>query len=428
MLVSLESSDGLERRLKIQVPAEQVEKEVDSRLKRVGKGAKLKGFRPGKAPIKVIRQHYGDQVRREVLGELLQSSYQEAISQENLNPAGGPRIETENMEPGKDLSYTAIIELFPDVDLAGVERIEVERSTADIKDEDLTAMLENLRKQKAEWQEVDRPAEDGDRVTIDFEGRCDGELFEGGSGEGVTVEVGGKKMLPDFEAGLVGLVKDEERSVDVQFPEDYGSSEMAGKKAVFRITASKIDEPQLPELDEEFCQSYGVASGLVDDLKTEVKANMQRELSDVVRREVRQQIIDQAVKVIEFDLPSTLVEEETTRLLNEIKSRQGEDAPDLDRSLFQSEAERRVKLGLIVGEVVRSQSLSADNDRVKEKVEEMAAGYQEPDEIVRAYMGNPQLLQQIESTVLEDQAFDWLLEQANVSDKETSFKELMHFN
>ena len=427
MLVSLEGSDGLERRLKIQVPAERVEQEVDSRLKRVGKGAKLKGFRPGKAPIKVIRQHYGDQVRREVLGELLQTSYQEAISQENLNPAGGPRIEPQSMEPGKDLEYTAVIELYPEIDLAGLEKIEVERSAADINDSDLDAMLENLRKQRAEWVEVDRAAEDGDRVNIDFEGRIDDELFDGGSGEDVTVEVGAKKMLPDFEAGLVGLKKDEERNVDVQFPDDYGNEETAGKKAVFKITAKSVTEAKLPEMDAEFCQSYGVESGELDELKTEVRSNMEREMTDVVQRQVRQQIVEQVVSAVEFDLPSTLVEEETTRLVNELKSRQGENAPDLDRNLFKAEAERRVKLGLIVAEVIRGEEIAVDKERVQSKVEELAAGYQEPEEIVRAYMGNPQLLQQIESTVLEDQAFEWLLEQAKVSDKETTFKELMHF-
>lgn len=428
MLVSLEDAEGLERRLKIQVPAEKVEKAVDSRLRSVGKGAKLKGFRPGKAPFKVIRQHYGDQVRREVLGELLQSSYQDAISEKNLNPAGGPRIESESMEPGKDLAYTAVIEVYPEIDLVDVSNIKVERAVAQITDDDMDHMLENLRRQKMEWKVVERPAKEGDRVTLDFEGTSGGKPFEGGSAKAVPVELGAKKMLKDFEEGLAGICVDEERKITMQFPEDYHHQDLAGEEGIFEVVAHKIEQGDLPDLDEEFCKTYGVEDGSLEKLKEEVRANMEREMKDVTQRQIRQQLLEQVVTAVDFPLPSALVDEEVSRLLKDATARQNKDLPAPQREIFQNDGQRRVKLGLIMGEIIRGQNLELDNDRVREKVLELAAGYQEPEELVRNYMSNPQLMQQIESAVLEDQAFDWLLEQSEVTDNEVAFKDLMNFD
>lgn len=428
MLVSLEGSEGLERRLKIQVPAENVEKAVDTRLRSVGKGAKLKGFRPGKAPIKVIRQHYGDQVRREVLGEILQSSYQEAITQEKLNPAGGPKIEPDVMEPGKDLEYTAVIEVYPEIDLGSVSGIKVERPSAEVTDEDLDRMLDNLRKQKMEWAEVERGAKEGDQVTIDFAGTIDGEAFEGGTAEGVTVVLGNQQMIADFEAGLDGLKAGDQKDIDVTFPEDYHSTDLAGKAGVFAVTLHKVEEGTLPEIDEEFCKSYGVETGSLDELKKEVRANMTREMSEVIRRIVRQQLIEQSTQAAEFEIPGTLVEEEINRMIQEMMQRQPKDAPAPPREAFNPEAQRRVQLGLLISEVIRSEKMELDNDRVREKVLELAGGYEQPEELVRSYMSNPQIMQQLEGVVLEDQAFDWLLDKAEVTDVEKSFKELMNFN
>ncbi len=282
MMVSVETTAGLERRMTIQVPAEQIESEIDSRLRRYGKTAKIKGFRPGKVPMQVVRQRYGGQVREEVLGEMIRSSFVEALGQEKLRPAGGPRIEPSKVEQGVDLEFTATFEVYPEIALSGHEGMKIQRPTAEIAESDIDDMMDRLRRQRAEWVAVDRAAVDGDQLTVDFTGTLDGEPFSGGEGEKVPVVLGRGGMLQDFENGLLGMRVGEEKEVSVDFPDDYGAAELAGRTAIFRVTAREVAEEKLPEIDDEFCQAFGISEGGVDRLRKEVSENMAREMAQAV--------------------------------------------------------------------------------------------------------------------------------------------------
>jgi trigger factor len=433
MQVSLEKSDGLERRLKVQVPAERVERETQDRLKSLSKRAKIDGFRPGKVPLKVVKQRFGDQVRTDVVNDLLQSSYNEALAQQKLNPAGGPRIDLkDNKVPGEgdSLEYTAVFEVYPEIKLKGLEDIKVERLVAEVSGEDIDAMLDNLRHQRAGWDAVERAAKDGDRVLIDFEGSMDGTPFPGGKGERVPVVLGEKRMLPDFEAGLQGIETGESREFDVKFPADYQAAELAGKQARFKVNAHSVEGQVLPALDDEFCKAFGIAEGGIEKLRSEVADNMRRELEDTVRRKLKDQALDSLLKANTLDLPKSLVDDEIERLrrdaLVRIGVRDAKKASELPRELFEDQAVKRVSLGLLVGEIINQQRLAVDPKRVDERLERMAGEYSKPSEAVRSFRQNKDIMHQVETLVLEDQAVDWLLDRAAVTDKPSTFKALMN--
>lgn len=432
MQVSLETTRGLERRMKVQVPAERVEREVEEQLKSLTKKAKVDGFRPGKVPLKVLRERFGDQVRSDVVRDLLQSTFSEALAQEKLNPAGGPRIDSINTAPGKDLEFIAVFEVYPEVKLTGMSGIKVERPVADVTADDVDAMLDNLRRQHASWEKVSRAAADGDRVQIDFEGFLDGTPFPGGKGEKVQVVLGEKRMLPDFEKGLVGIKADESREFDVNFPTDYHAPEMAGKKARFKVSAHVVEGQVLPEMDEAFCKSFGIQEGGVAKLREEVTDNMRRELEDTVRRKLKDQALEGLLKANKLDLPKALVDEEVERLRHDalvrIGVRDAKKASELPRELFEEQAVKRVSLGLLVGEIITQQRLTVDVKRVDERLERMASEYSKPAEAVRSFRSNNDIMRQVETVVLEEQAVDWLLGQAKVTDAPTTFKALMNLH
>ena len=432
MQVSLETTRGLERRMKVQVPAERVEREVEDRLKSLSKRAKIDGFRPGKVPLNVVKQRFGDQVRSEVVTDLLQSSFNEALAQQKLNPAGGPRIDSVNAAPGKDLEFTAMFEVYPEVKLAGLDGIKLERPVAEITSEDIEAMVDNLRHQRATWESVTRAAGDGDRVVIDFEGSVDGAPFPGGKGEKVAVVLGEKRMLPDFEKGLEGVKAGESREFDVRFPEDYHAKEMAGKLARFKVSAHGVEAQVLPPLDESFAMSFGVQEGGIDKLRSEVADNMRRELEDTVRRKLKDQALDALLAANKLELPKALVDDEIERLrqdaLVRIGVRDSKKASELPRELFEEQAVKRVSLGLLVGEIINQQRLTVDPKRVDERLERMAGEYSKPTEAVRSFRSNKDIMHQVETLVLEEQAVDWLLEKAAVTDTPTTFKALMNLH
>jgi trigger factor len=432
MQVSLETTGGLERRMKVQVPAERVEREVEEQLKSLTKKAKVDGFRPGKVPLKVLRERFGDQVRSDVVRDLLQSSFNEALAQQKLNPAGGPRIDSINTAPGKDLEFTAVFEIYPEVKLKGTEGIKLERPVAEVTPGDVDAMLDNLRRQRATWEQVSRAAADGDRVQIDFEGFLGGTPFPGGKGEKVQVVLGEKRMLPDFEKGLLGIKAGESREFDVNFPADYHAAEMAGKQARFKVSAHAVDGRVLPELDEAFCRSFGVEEGGVEKLRAEVADNMRRELEDTVRRKLKDQALDALLNANKLDLPKALVDEEIERLrqdaLVRIGVRDPKKASELPRELFQEQAVKRVSLGLLVGEIITQQRLTVEPKRVDERLQRMAGEYSKPAEAVRSFRANADIMRQVETVVLEEQAVDWLLEQAKVTEKPTTFNALMNLH
>ncbi len=308
MQVSIEASEGLERRMRVQVPAERIEKEVATRLASVRRSAKIQGFRPGKVPQKVIEQRYGGQVRQEVLQDILQSTYSEAVIQENLQPAGGPTIEPGNLDQGADLTYTAIFEVYPEVELKGLNLIKINSPKAEVSDADVDAMIENLRKQRAEWVAVERAAAEGDQVTLDFTGTLKGEPFEGGSAEAFKVVLGDGSMLPDFDKNLSGVTAGSEKSFKLKFPKDYHAADLAGQKAEFAIKVHEVAERELPELGEELVKAYGIESGSVDELRADIRANMERELAAKTSAEVKRQLLDGLLEQNLIPVPEVLVQ------------------------------------------------------------------------------------------------------------------------
>ena len=429
MQVSVESTGALERRMEVQVPAERVEKAVDERLQRMSRTVRLKGFRPGKVPVKVVRQQFGQQVRQEVLGDVMQSTFNEAVIQEKLTPAGGPRIEPISLEQGADLKYRAVFEVLPQIELKGVEGLHVERPTASVSEADVDAMIQNLREQRPTFAAVDREARDTDRVTIDFEGSIDGVPFEGGKGEGVPVDLGAGRMIADFEAGLRGARAGENKVIDVTFPANYGAPNLAGKQAQFAISVKSVEERKLPELDDEFCKLYGVEEGGIERLRQEVQENMQRELADAVKARVKKQVLDGLLAANPIELPKSMVDAQVRDLQMDAARRMGaRDASQVPPAEgFQDAARRRVALSLLISEIIRANNIQVDQSQVQQRFEELAAQFPDQGQALQQYRSNPQFRRQMESAVLEDQVIDWIAGRAKVDEKPASFKEIMNF-
>lgn len=429
MQVSVTATGGLERRLEVAIPAAQVDGEVAQRLNKISRTARLKGFRPGKAPIAVIRQQYGEQVHGEVVSDLMRKSFSEAVAREKLNPAGGPRIEPIAMGPGTDLKYAAVFEVLPDVKLQPLADISIEKPVASVTDSDLDAMIETLRKQRPSFVEVSRPVAANDRVTVSFKGTIDGVAFEGGSGENVKLSAGTGQVLKEFDDALLGASAGETRETDATFPQEHPNKDLAGKTAHFSIQIVKVEEQQPAPLDEEFAKSFGIADGNLDSLRSEVRANMERELNEAVRQNVRGQVLEALYTANPLELPRQLVEERIQELQVEMLRRAGvRDAKQLPpREPFEEPARRRVALSLIMSEVVRAANLKVSRESVQEKLNEVASSYSKPDEVRRAYLQNPDLMRQIESEVLETQAIEWVLSQAKVTEKASTFSDLTKF-
>jgi trigger factor len=428
MQVSVESTGTLERRMEVQVPAVEIDKAVDERLQRLSRTVRLKGFRPGKVPVKVVRQQFGQQVRQEVLGDVVQSCFAEAVEQEKLTPAGGPRIEPINIGEG-DLKYRAVFEIVPQIELKGLDTLPVERPVAEVSAADVDAMIENLREQKPTFASVEREARDTDRVTVDFAGTIDGAAFEGGSGENIPIVLGAGRMLAEFEAGLIGARAGEQRTVPVTFPANYGAAALAGKRAEFAITVKSVEERHLPELDDEFCKAYGVEEGGIAQLRKEVEENMRRELSDAIRQQLKKQVLDGLAAANPIELPKSMIDAQVRDLQVDAGRRMGaRDASQLPPpEAFQDAARRRVQLSLLVGEVIKSANIQVNQSQVQARFQELAQQYPDALQAVEQYRSNPQMRRQMEAAVLEDQVVDWLLERARVTDKPSSFKEIMKF-
>jgi trigger factor len=429
MQVSVESIGKLERRMQVQVPAERVSQEIAARLKNISRTARLNGFRPGKAPLKVIRQQFGSQIHREVIGELLQSSYAEAVTQKQLTPAGSPRIEPQSIDEGQDLKYTATFEVFPEVVLQPMESLEVDRVTADVTESDIDAMIERLRKQQMKYSAVNRGAANGDKVTVDFEGAIDGVSFAGGKGENIAIVLGEGRMLPELEQGLIGAAPGEKRDVTVSFPPDYRAAELAGKTAIFATEIKTVEEPVLPEIDEEFCKAFGVTEGGLDKLREDVAANMRRELEQALRNRNKAAVMEKLYAANPTEVPNVLIEGQIRDMQVEAMRRAGtKDAAQAPpREPFIEPARRRVALGLLLNDVIRKENLVVDRARVNDRLDEMVSAYGDAGAMKRAYMQNAEAMRQVESLALEDQAVDWILEHAKVHEVKSSFKQLMNF-
>jgi len=429
MQVSVESISKLERRMQVQVPAERVSREIAARLKNISRTARLNGFRPGKAPLTVIRRQFGPQVHREVIGELLQSSFAEAVSAKQLSPAGNPRIEPQSIDEGQDLRYVATFEVFPEVALQPFDSLELERITAEVTESDVDAMIERLRKQQMSYTPVTRAAATGDKVTIDFLGTVDGVEFSGGKGENVAIVLGEGRMLAQLEQGLVGAAPGDHRDIQVDFPADYRAAELAGKAANFSTQIKSVEEAALPALDEEFCKSFGVTEGGVPKLREDVAANMRRELEQTLRNRNKTAVMEKIYRANPIDVPNALVEGQIrdmqVQALQRSGSKDASAAPP--REPLVEPARRRVALGLIFNDVIRRENLVVDPERANARLDEMVGAYGDAAALKRAYQQNADAMRQVESLALEDQVVDWILAHAKVHEKVSSFKEVMKF-
>jgi trigger factor len=432
MQFSLTTTKGLERRLEVTVPPEQVATEVNGRLKALARTARMKGFRPGKVPFAVVRQQYGGQAHAEAVDELIRSTYSEALNREQLRPAGDPRIEPLQVAPGGILRYAATFEILPEIKLGDLGAISVERPTAEVTDADVAAMLESMRKQKPVFAHVERPAQATDRVTIEFEGRIDGELFPGGKGDDLRVILGAGSILPELDTALHGTVVGEEKTAPARFPDDYGAKTVAGKLAEFRMKVLSIESQALPELDEEFIRGFGMHEGGIDEFRAQVRSSMETEIAGAVRNKLREQLLDALYKATPLELPQVMLEEQIRELQVQVLRRAGvqkiERAEQLPpRDPFVEPAAKRVALGLIIGEIIRANAIRVDRARVEQRLDSVTAAYPDPEGVRRQYLQSREAMAQLESAALEDQALDWVQGQAKVIDKPTTFTELTGF-
>ncbi|HEY9202092.1 MAG TPA: trigger factor [Gammaproteobacteria bacterium] len=427
MQVSVESGEGLERKLTIQVPAETVDKEVESRLNSLRSRVKVDGFRPGKVPLKVVKQQYGGSVLQEVVGEVMQNTLREAVIQEKLNPAGNPTIEPTQIEPGKPLEYIATFEVYPEVTLSDFSALEIERETAEVTDADVDTMIDTLQKQRTSYDIVERASKDGDQVVINFVGSIDGVEFEGGKAESVPVVIGSGSMIPGFEENLIGKSAGDEFKFDVDFPADYHAAELKGKTATFDTSVISVAEPKVPALDEEFAKSFGVEDGSIDQLRKDIRDNMERELRNKLADNLKKNVMEKLLEANDVLVPKALIDHECDNLQKQMMEAGNlQSGMSLPKELFEGEAKRRVSLGLIIGEAVKASEIKPDAARITAKVEELAQTYEDPQEVINHYNNNPQLKQSLEALVMEEMVVEWIVDQAKVTDKPANFQDLMN--
>ncbi len=429
MQVSVEATSALERKMTVAVPAERVDQEVQKRLQSLSRTVNLPGFRPGKVPAKVVANKYGPKVRQEVMDEVTRTSFYEALTAEKLQPAGMPVFEPKLTTESDNIEFTATFEVYPDVELASFEGVSVARPAAEIAARDIDGMIDKMRRQRVEWEEIDRAAKIEDQLVVDFVGSVDGEKFAGGEGENVTLVLGSSTFIPGFEDQLVGRSKGDETTVSVTFPEDYQAVELAGKAAEFAVTIQSVSVAKLPEIDEEFAKNFGIEN--LDDLRGELNKSMQYELDQAIKGKTKQAVMDMLFENNSLELPKSLVDDEINALMNQMKanlSKQGVPVGGLDMmdgKMYEDQARRRVTLSLLISEIVKSNDLKAAPEKIRETVETVASTYDTPDEVVKWYYAERERLGQIESVVLEEMVVDWVLDKIQVEDQTTTFETLM---
>jgi trigger factor len=433
MQVSVETLKGLERKVTVSVPTEKVEEEVSLRLRNLARKVKIDGFRPGKVPLHEVKTRFSHTVREEVAREMVQSTLFEALQKNELVPAGSPTVEPEQIESGKDFVYTAVFEIFPKVDIVELNNAEIEVIRAEVKDKDVKEMLEKLREQNKEWHEVSRDAAKDDKVLIDFEGFVDDKPFEGGKAEDYEIVLGSGSMIPGFEEGIIGAKKDKPFEIKVNFPDDYGHKELAGKEATFKITVHKVMEGKLPPLDEAFADKFNIKEGGMDALSKDIKENMVRELERRVSSTNREKIFNKLMEVNVFDLPLALIDKEIEHLKHDMYHRlfgnehsENETIPDFPRSLFEEQAKSRVHLGLLFSEYVKKHELVADKERVNAMIEKFASAYETPQELRDWYHGSKERLAEVEALVMEEMVAEKISENAKLIEKVQKYNEVMN--
>ena len=431
MQTSLETLGQLERRLTMSLPVATIESEISQRLARLAKDAKLPGFRPGKVPLRMIAQQYGPKVRSDVISDAVQAKFADALREQNLRIAGFPRIEPKtDAAPSDELQFSAVFEVYPDVRVADISDLPIERPAAEVGDEDITNTIEMLRRQRTHYHHIERAAIAGDRVIVDFTGKIDGVEFPGGQAANFGIVIGEGRMLPEFEAAVTGMSAGETRTFSLTFPADYHGKEVAGKQAEFVLTAKSVEAPHVPEVDAEFAKAFGIASGSTDELRAEIASNLRLELKRKIDAKVKEQVFTALRDRAEFALPKALVDAETEsamqRAMNELRERGIKpENVKLEPQMFRTPAEGRVKLGLVIAELVRTQGLQAKPEQVKALVQEAAQTYEQPDAVIRWHYEKPERLGEFEALAVEANVVQWALSRANVIDKTTPFAEVM---
>ena len=425
MQVSVETTSNIERHMTIGVPAQEIDQAVQNRLQETARTVRLNGFRPGKVPMSVVKRRFGDSVRQEIVGEIMRDNYVKALQEQDLNPAGWPRFEPKTMEEGKDLEFVAIFEVLPEIELGDLSAVTIEKPQADVTDADIDTMIDNLRTQQATMKSVKRKSKNKDIVVIDFNGTIDGEEFEGGAAEKHRLTLGSGQMIPGFEKAIVGGKAGEELEIDVTFPEDYHNEELKGKPVKFQVTIHEVEEPQLPELDAEFFKKFGIEAEDEAAFRVEVKKNMERELKQAISNKVKNDVVDALLNSTELDVPTSLIDQEIDRLRQDAVKRFGGqmDFQQLPKEIFEEQAKRRVKTGLLFQEVVKKNELTADAEKVEEKIQEIASTYEQPEEVIAHFNSSPEQKSQIESTVLEDAVVEYVLGQAQITEKAMKYEE-----
>ncbi|MDM1245885.1 trigger factor [Acinetobacter sichuanensis] len=435
MQVTSEAVSGVARRLNVSVPTSRVNEQFEARLKRAAKTVKINGFRPGKVPVNVVRREYGASIYQEVVNDIIRDSVFEAIQQEKINAVGMPNIDkVENKDDA--LVFEATVEVYPEVSVNALDALEVERKSTSVNDKDVDTMLENLQKQRQTWAETKGMAKKDMQVTFDFEGTVDGEKFEGGAAQDFKLVLGSGRMIPGFEDGIIGMKKGEEKVIDVTFPEDYQAENLAGKAAQFKITVKLVEKPKLPEIDAEFLKIFNITEEEgVEKLKADVRKNMEREVKNGLRNQVKSATFDALVAANEVELPSAMVAQEIDRQRQQMiqqftqqfgaQGAQAFDSSMLPDDLFKEQAEKSVKLGVLVSKVLADAQLEVDAARVEAYIEDMATSYEDPTEVIEYFKNDEKQRAQIEAVVLEDQVVDYILAAAKVSDTEVSYQDLL---
>tara|TARA_B110000483_G_scaffold145435_1_gene173654 strand:- start:138699 stop:140003 length:1305 start_codon:yes stop_codon:yes gene_type:complete len=429
MKVSVAETVGLERRMTVEIPAGRIDSEVDARLLKASKTVRIDGFRKGKVPASVVRQKFSEGVRQEVLSELINQTYGEALQEKDLNPAGMPKIEADKPAEDNNFTYTAVFEVYPKVNLKNLGKIKVEKIKAEVAEDDITDMVKSLREQNADWKTVDRACAIGDAVVVDYLGKLDGKPFEGGQADEQRIQLGEGKMIPGFEEGIAGLSGGEEKTIQVTFPDDYQAEDLKGKEAEFDIKVQEVLEKTLPEIDDEFVAKFGVTEGGEEAFMVEVRSNMELELEGALQSGLKSAVMEGLADAHDTPIPKALITEEIQRLKKEMLQQYGQ-GQELDLSTvpddpFTEQAERRVKLGLLVSEIVKAEELTAEEQRVKDEVKKIASTYEQSTEVENYYLQNPEALNGLQMKVLEDQVVEFLLEKAKVKPATKTYKEVM---
>ena len=431
MQVSVEKTSELSRKMTVVVPETVVQEKMAERLKTLARQVKIDGFRPGKVPQHVVNKMYGERVRGEIAGDLIQSTYYDALKDQDLKPAGQPHIH--DLDETDGFKYTAEFEVYPEISLAGIEGLAITKTEASVEDSDVDAMIEKLRAQKKTWNEVERASQDKDRISIEFTGVSEGENFTDGTVKDFPVEIGAKQMIPGFEDNLIGLKKGEAKTFSVTFPEDYTNTKLAGKLAEFSVEVAKVEEPGLPAVDEEFIKGYGTQDGLMATFRTDIKTNMERELAQALHGKLKNSVLDALYDKVQLKVPNILIDEEIQNLMKpylESAKRNKMKQADLQlpKEMFKDQAERRVALGLILGEIIHTQELKVDDSKVRSAIEDMAKSYEQPEAYISWYYSDKNRLNSVQQMVLEDQTVEWLVAKANIVNETKSFSDIMDTN